>query len=127
MGSPPVFLYKHMLKNSESFSNAQGTTVLNAEPRFLQHLVKLHKRFPKLRIVLEHATTSEAAETVKSLGETVACTITVHHLALTVDDWAGQNLHFCKPVAKGYDDRRALREVIASGALPTVHTTHRLK
>lgn len=90
-------------------------TVLNAEATFLAHLHKLHAAFPKLRIVLEHATTRAAVEAVKACGDTVACSITAHHLELIVDDWAGQPLHFCKPVAKLPDDRRALREAIASG------------
>ena len=66
-------------------------------------------------MVLEHATTRAAVETVKSLGATVACTITAHHLALTVDDWAGQSWNYCKPVAKFPDDREALRQVIQEG------------
>ena len=45
----------------------------------------------------------------------MACTITPHHLALTVDSWAGQPLNFCKPVAKLASDREALRRVIAEG------------
>ncbi|KAG8707009.1 Dihydroorotase [Ceratobasidium sp. 394] len=92
-----------------------NTCVLNAEPQFLPHLRSLHAAFPRLRIVLEHATTRAAVECVKQLGETVACTITAHHLALTVDDWAGQSWHFCKPVAKYPDDREALREVVKEG------------
>ncbi|KAF7313587.1 hypothetical protein HMN09_00515000 [Mycena chlorophos] len=74
-----------------------------------------HLPFPRLRIVLEHATTRAAVEAVKACGPTVACTITAHHLALTVDDWAGQSFHFCKPVAKYPDDREALRQVIREG------------
>ena len=93
----------------------ENICVLNAEERFLPHLKKLHGRFPKLRIVLEHATTRAAVEVVKTLGDTVACTITAHHLALTVDDWAGQSFHFCKPVARFPDDRSALQEVIREG------------
>ncbi|KAI0053047.1 dihydroorotase [Auriscalpium vulgare] len=89
--------------------------IINAEPSFLPHLKKLHARFPRLRIVLEHATTRAAVDAVKSLGPTVACTITAHHLALTVDDWAGQSWNYCKPVAKFPDDREALREVIREG------------
>ncbi len=65
--------------------------------------------------MLEHATTRAAVEAVKSCGDTVACTITAHHLALTVDDWAGQAWNFCKPVAKYPDDRLALREIVAQG------------
>ncbi|KAJ7095126.1 hypothetical protein B0H15DRAFT_93398 [Mycena belliarum] len=94
---------------SDSTTN---THVLNAEERFLPHLLSLHKAFPRLRIVLEHATTRAAVSAVKACGPTVACTITAHHLALTVDDWAGQSFNFCKPVAKYPDDRAALREVI---------------
>ena len=56
-----------------------------------------------------------AVETVKSLGPTITCTITAHHLFLIVDDWAGQSFHYCKPVAKFPDDREALREVIREG------------
>jgi len=93
----------------------QNTCVLNAEHHFLPHLFKLHADFPRLRIVLEHATTRAAVEAVKSCGPTVACTITAHHLALTADDWAGQSFHYCKPVAKFPDDREALRAVIREG------------
>ncbi|KAF8076118.1 Dihydroorotase [Lyophyllum atratum] len=92
-----------------------NTHILNAEPKFLPHLLKLHATFPRLRIVLEHATTRAAVEAVKSCGPTVACTITAHHLALTVDDWAGQPWNYCKPVAKYPDDRSALRDVIVEG------------
>lgn len=89
--------------------------MLNAEAKFLPELGKLHIRFPKLKIVLEHATTRAAVDAVKSLGPTVACSITAHHLAITVDDWAGQTFNFCKPVAKFPDDREALREVVREG------------
>jgi dihydroorotase len=63
--------------------------VLNAERLFLKHLKQLALDFPNLKIVLEHATSKEAVEMVKSLGDNVACTITIHHLHLVVDDWAG--------------------------------------
>ncbi|KAK0453880.1 Dihydroorotase [Armillaria borealis] len=94
---------------------ATNVHVLNAEPHFLPHLASIHKNFPRLRIVLEHATTRAAIEAVKACGPTVACTITAHHLSLTVDDWAGQSWNFCKPVAKFPDDRTALQEVIKEG------------
>ncbi|KAF8220360.1 Dihydroorotase [Tricholoma matsutake] len=92
-----------------------NTHVLNAEAKFLHHLHRLHNAFPSLRIVLEHATTRAAVEAVKACSSTVACTITAHHLALTVDDWAGQSYHFCKPVPKFPEDRLALREIIQEG------------
>jgi dihydroorotase len=96
--------------------------VMNAEERFLPQLEKLHNAFPNLKIVLEHATSKAAVELVKRLGDTVGCTITVHHLQLIVDDWAGQPHHFCKPVAKYPHDRSALQEVVSSGKLTVVYT-----
>ncbi|KAJ2549461.1 dihydroorotase [Coemansia sp. RSA 1933] len=93
----------------------KGICILNAEERFLDTLRELHKDFPRLRIVLEHATTKAAVDCVKSLGDTVGCTITAHHLFITIDDWAGQPHHFCKPVAKFPDDRNALRDIVKSG------------
>jgi len=92
-----------------------NTHILNAEPLFLPHLKILHTAFPRLRIVLEHATTRAAVNAVKACGPTVACTITAHHLELTVDDWAGQSWNYCKPVAKFPDDRQALRDVVMEG------------
>nr|CAG8571293.1 1542_t:CDS:2 [Entrophospora candida] len=93
----------------------QDVCVLNAEEKFLVHLQKLHQDFPNLKIVLEHATTKAAVDVVKSLGDTVGCTITIHHLQLVADDWAGKCHNFCKPVAKYPHDRQALRDVILEG------------
>ncbi len=89
--------------------------ILNAEERFLPEVERIHRDFPGLRIILEHITTREAVACVQGLGDTVAATITAHHLDLTVDDWAGRNHNFCKPVAKYPHDRDALRAIVASG------------
>ncbi|MFU8779690.1 MAG: dihydroorotase [Kiritimatiellia bacterium] len=89
--------------------------ILNAEERFLPELERIHKQFPRLRMVLEHVTTRDAVQCIKGLGATVGATITAHHLDLTVDDWAGRNHNFCKPVAKYPHDREALRQVVAAG------------
>lgn len=55
---------------------------------------------------------------VSALGDTVAATITVQHLELTIDDVAGKNHHFCKPIAKFPHDREAIRRVVKEGMLP---------
>ncbi|CAN6655952.1 dihydroorotase [Trichomonascus vanleenenianus] len=89
--------------------------VLNAEEKFLPTLVDLHKRFPKLRIILEHCTSEAAVNAVKQCGDTVAATITAHHLYLTIDSWGGSSYNFCKPVAKFPSDRNALIEAATSG------------
>jgi dihydroorotase len=96
-------------------SDKKEVTVLNAEPRFLPTFLDLHKRFPRLRIVLEHTTTAEAVEAVTSCGDTVVGTITAHHLSLLVDNWAGDVFCFCKPVAKTPADRRALLNAVVHG------------
>ncbi|GAA5950884.1 hypothetical protein JCM3765_004619 [Sporobolomyces pararoseus] len=92
-----------------------GTCVLNAEERFIPHLMEIHKKFPNLRIVLEHCTTAAAVEAVKSLPSNVVATITPHHLLLTIDQACSTSLGFCKPLAKFPSDRKALREVIKTG------------
>ncbi len=94
---------------------ARDICALNAEAAFLGELERLHRTFPRLRIVLEHVTTAEGVACVRALGPTVAATITAHHLDLTVDDWAGRNHNFCKPVAKYPHDREALRAVVGEG------------
>ncbi|KAM0167319.1 hypothetical protein ACHAQE_000621 [Botrytis cinerea] len=83
-------------------------TILNAEASFLPTLLSLHRQFPTLKIVLEHCTTAAAIQTVKQCGPNVVGTITAHHLFLTIDQWADDAFHFCKPVAKLPSDRTAL-------------------
>ena len=89
--------------------------VMNAEEDFLPKIGQLHSAFPELRIVVEHVTTAEAVAFVERVGDTVGATITAHHLDLIVDDWAGRNHNYCKPVAKYPHDRDALRRVVRDG------------
>ncbi|ORY87754.1 dihydroorotase [Protomyces lactucae-debilis] len=90
-------------------------TVMTAEHAFLPTLLDLHKRFPRLRIVLEHCTTADAIQAVLACGPTVAGTITAHHLFLTVDQWVDNPFSYCKPVAKLPSDREALLKAATSG------------
>ncbi len=102
--------------HGEAQSNSDlDICVINAEPKFLPNVERLHRHFPKLRIVMEHVTTSETIAFVERAGDSIAATITVHHLDLIVDDWAGRNHNFCKPVAKYPHDRSSLRAAVASG------------
>lgn len=96
-------------------SAGEDITVLSAEEAFLPTFLDLHRRFPKLRIILEHCTSAAAIAAVKTCGPTVAATITAHHLFMIVDDWAGDPHCFCKPVAKLPSDRRALLKAAGSG------------
>jgi dihydroorotase len=95
-----------------------GVFSLDREKAFLGTLEKLAGDFPRLRIVLEHATTADAIKTVSSLPANVAATLTVHHLYITLDDVIGDRLQphlFCKPIAKRESDRQALRDAVISG------------
>lgn len=97
-----------------------GVYCLDREKAYLTPLIRLAKAFPKLKIVLEHVSTEVGVRTVKELlPETVAATITAHHLLLTLDDVVGDGLqphHFCKPLPKRPEDRAALIEAATGGS-----------
>jgi dihydroorotase len=95
-----------------------GEFCMDRERAFLGVVSKLAQGYPRLRIVLEHITTEAAVAEVKRLPNTVAATITPHHLILTLDDVVGDKLqphHFCKPIAKTPYDRKALIQAALSG------------
>lgn len=94
-----------------------GSHMLEAEEAFLPTLERLTKAYPRLKVVLEHVTTKSAVDFVLGghAGSSVACTVTPHHLCLTVDDVLGNPLHYCKPVAKYLEDKKALWRAIKSG------------
>ena len=93
--------------------------VMNAETDFLPFIINLAKNYPKLKIVLEHITTKAAVEVVmNNLHKNIAATITYHHLRTTLDDVLKNKLrphHYCKPIPKTPDDRKALLEAAFSG------------
>lgn len=96
-----------------------GVFCMDREAAFLDTLGELVVRYPKLKIVLEHVTTSQAVSFVLLAPETVAATITVHHLVLTLDDVVGDKIqvhHFCKPIAKTPKDRTILRRAATRGS-----------
>ncbi|MSQ80707.1 MAG: dihydroorotase [Candidatus Methylopumilus sp.] len=82
------------------------------------HLLKLHKTFPNLRVVLEHITTKEAADFILSASKKIAATITPQHLLLNRNHMfvGGINPHhYCLPVLKREIHRQALLNVVSSG------------
>lgn len=75
-------------------------------------------RFPALKVVFEHITTSAAVDFVRAQGPRVGATITVHHLMINRSDIfrGGIRPHlYCLPVAKREQHRLALREAATSG------------
>jgi dihydroorotase len=96
-------------------NDAIDVCIMNAEQRFLPELERLHRCFPRLRMVLEHVSSRAAVACVKGMGDTVGATVTPHHLDLTIDDWATNIHNFCKPAAKCAHDRDAIRAAVAEG------------
>lgn len=94
-----------------------GVFSLDREAAYLKHIEWAAKRFPDLKIVVEHVTTAAAVTFVRAMGRNVGATITAHHLFLTLDDVIGDKLrphNFCKPIAKRDTDRAALIEAAIS-------------
>ena len=93
--------------------------VFDREKVFLERvLTPLIERFTKLRVVVEHITTREAARFVLATPPRVAATITAHHLLLNRNAlFAGgvRPHHYCLPVLKREEHRQALVEAAASG------------
>ncbi|MDJ0534265.1 MAG: dihydroorotase [Xenococcaceae cyanobacterium MO_207.B15] len=84
--------------------------VLEREKEFLPVYERLAKKFPKLKIIMEHITTAKSLETLDRYDNLFA-TITLYHLLITLNDLAGGLLKphlFCKPIAKKPEDRQAL-------------------
>jgi len=81
-------------------------------------LAPLLERFPALKVVFEHITTSDAADFVTGAGPNVAATITAHHLMMNRNAMfvGGLRPHmYCLPVAKRENHRLALRTAATSG------------
>lgn len=93
--------------------------IFDREAVFVERVLSpLLKDFPALKVVLEHITTKDGAEFVKSAGANVAATITAHHLLLNRNAiFAGgiRPHHYCLPVLKRETHRQALVAAATSG------------
>jgi len=81
-------------------------------------LAPLLKRLPRLRVVLEHITTSQAAEFVGAAPANVAATITAHHLLYNRNAMFQGGIrphYYCLPVLKRETHREALVAAATSG------------
>ncbi len=97
--------------------------VFDREALFIERQLKpLRQRFPRLRIVLEHITTEEAATYIREAHQAgdarLAATITPHHLHLNRNAMFAGGLRsdfYCLPVVKRECHRRALVKAATSG------------
>jgi len=95
------------------------TDVFDREARFVEDsLAPLVERFPRLRVVLEHITTREAADFVTGAREGVAATITAHHLLYNRNAIFRGGIRpdlYCLPILKREPHRQALIAAATSG------------
>lgn len=93
--------------------------VFDREAIFIErHLTRLLRDFPRLKIVLEHITTRQAAEFVAAAPPNVAATVTAHHLLYNRNAMfrGGIRPHmYCLPVLKRELHRQALVAAAISG------------
>jgi dihydroorotase len=93
--------------------------IFDREAAFIdRRLSKWVKEFPGLRMIMEHLSSKQGAEFVKSAAPQVGGTITPYHLNLTRTDWLGAGIKpmmYAMPVIKTANDRAALRKAATSG------------
>jgi dihydroorotase len=80
---------------------------------------QLVTRFPDLKMVLEHITTSDAAEFVASAPANVAATITAHHLLYNRNHMLAGGIrphYYCLPILKRNTHQQALVKAATSGS-----------
>jgi dihydroorotase len=96
----------------------QDIDVFDRERVFIEkYLIPLKEQFPKLRIVLEHITTSDAVKFVL-VNDNIGATITPQHLLFNRNSifQGGIRPHYyCLPILKRETHRQALVEAAISG------------
>jgi dihydroorotase len=94
--------------------------VFDRERVFIERVLgPLLEQFPGLRVVFEHVTTSEAVDFVLQGPDTLAATITAHHLLLSRNALfsGGMRPHnYCLPVLKREKHRQALVSAATGGS-----------
>lgn len=93
--------------------------IFEREALFIDEYLKpLNLAFPRLRIVLEHISTQVAVEYVRSAPDTVAATITPHHLMYNRNQLLAGGIrphYYCLPILKHERDQKALQAAACSG------------
>jgi len=93
--------------------------IFDRERVFIERaLQSIHRRFPRLRIVLEHITTREGVEFVTQTPANIAGTITPQHLLYNRNILLAGGIrphYYCLPVLKRESHRQALLQAATSG------------
>jgi len=93
--------------------------VFDREAVFIERILEpLLQRLPRLKVVLEHITTRQAADFVTAAPATVAATVTAHHLLYNRNAMfqGGMRPHYyCLPVLKRESHRQSLIAAATGG------------
>ena len=98
---------------------AAEVDIFDREAVFIETVLDpLRKAHPGLKVVMEHITTSDAADYVRSVPEGLGATITTHHLVINRNHILVGGIkphYYCLPVAKREVHRQALVAAATSG------------
>ena len=93
--------------------------IFDREAVFIDRVLDpIRQNTPGLRVVMEHITTSVAADYVRSASENLGATITTHHLVINRNHILAGGIkphYYCLPVAKRETHRLALVAAATSG------------
>jgi dihydroorotase len=91
------------------------------ETAAIGYLDKIVRAFPRLRIVVEHASTKRMIDYIKQAPLNVRATLTLQHAYITLSDvcdgWGNiiNPYNYCKPIVKSEEDRVAVMQAMISG------------
>jgi dihydroorotase len=93
--------------------------IFDREAVFIETVLDpLRRRLPELKVTMEHVTTSDGVDYIRSAERNLAGTITTHHLIINRNAILVGGIrphYYCLPVAKRESHRLALRAAAASG------------
>lgn len=94
--------------------------IFDREAVFIDRVLDpIRRQTPGLRVVTEHITTRNAVDYATAQDDTLAATITTHHLVINRNHILAGGIkphYYCLPVAKREEHRLALRAAATSGA-----------
>jgi dihydroorotase len=93
--------------------------IFDREAVFIDRVLEpLRRRIPGLKVVMEHVTSKDGVEYVRSADSGLAATLTTHHLIINRNHILAGGIrphYYCLPVAKRESHRLELRQAAISG------------
>ena len=93
--------------------------IFDREAVFIETVLDpLRRRLPELKVTMEHVTTEDGVDYIKSAARNLAGSITTHHLIINRNAILAGGIkphYYCLPVAKREKHRLALRAAATSG------------